>query len=559
MSVGRMAATRERRYLARPPIGRPHVQSEPQTTADKPRSWRLAALIAAPVHLAFALRFNWLCDDAYITFRYARHLAEGRGLAFNVGETPPVEGYSNLLWTLVLGAAHAVGLDLEIVSRVLSIGCGLALVALVARAAQKTLGASFVATLAAALFVAASPCLGVWSTSGLETLPFAFVLFGLADRIWGAEERASKLCTIAWAASAVLLRADGFAWAAGIAVVGAVGVWLRGDRVALRTALLALASIAVVTLAHMLWRHGYHGSWLSNTTHAKTGYSPLRLERGEAYVLSIFVAMPLLALVPLAALALRGKPRLDVALSAYAVVGMTIFVSLLVGGDFMAMGRFFAPAVAFEALLVAALIGSLSNAAAAWITTAAIVALSILPSFDVDPLPASLRQRFHFRWNRPDAVSEFEQWRSMKQRAVQWGRIAKAIALYAKPGESMLIDALGVVGYRTELHLYDVYGLVSPEVARRDVEPVRASPGHDMRVEMDFFFPQQPTYVGAVVAPATARPGSLLPPEWRSMPWAHRLRFETHPLKAEDGFKDGLSLYLLRMDWDAPDSPNERR
>jgi len=554
-----MAAPTERRYLARPPIGRPHVQEEPQTSTESQRSWRIAVLIAAPVHLAFALRFNWLCDDAYITFRYARHLAEGRGLAFNVGESPPVEGYSNLLWTLVLAAAHAIGLDMEVVSRVLSIGCGLALVALVARAAHRTLGASFTATLAAALFVAASPCIGVWSTSGLETLPFAFVLFGLADRIWGAEERSSKLCTIAWAASAVLLRADGFVWSAGVAAVGALGALLRRDRFGLRAALLALGSIGAVTAAHMLWRHGYHGSWLSNTTHAKTGYSPLRLERGEDYVLSMFVAMPLLALAPLAALALRGKPRVDVTLSAFAVFGMSVVVSLLVGGDFMAMGRFFAPAIAFEALVVAALVGSLSNAVAARIVTAAIVALSILPSFDVDLLPASLRQRFHFRWNRPDAVSELEQWRSMKQRAVQWGRIAKAIALYAKPGESMLIDALGVVGYRTELHLFDVYGLVSPEVAQRDVEPVRASPGHDMRVEMDFFFPQRPTYVGAVVAPATDRPGALLPPEWRTMPWAHRLRFETHPLSSDEGFKDGMSLYLLRMDWDAPDSPNERR
>ena len=44
-------------------------------------------------------------DDAYITFRYARHLAEGYGLgAWNrTGEH--VEGYSSLLWTLLLAGA----------------------------------------------------------------------------------------------------------------------------------------------------------------------------------------------------------------------------------------------------------------------------------------------------------------------------------------------------------------------------------------------------------------------------------------------------------------------
>src|SRR3954462_5579180 len=57
-------------------------------------------------------------DDAYITYRYARHLAEGYGLgAWNhTGEH--VEGYSSLLWTLLLGAATWAGADVRIASKV---------------------------------------------------------------------------------------------------------------------------------------------------------------------------------------------------------------------------------------------------------------------------------------------------------------------------------------------------------------------------------------------------------------------------------------------------------
>jgi len=44
----------------------------------------------------------WLCDDAYISFRYVRNFVEGRGLVFNPGER--VEGYTNFLW-----GARAVG------------------------------------------------------------------------------------------------------------------------------------------------------------------------------------------------------------------------------------------------------------------------------------------------------------------------------------------------------------------------------------------------------------------------------------------------------------------
>lgn len=42
-------------------------------------------------------------DDAFIPFRYARNLAEGYGLVYNPGEF--VEGFTNLLWTLLVAAA----------------------------------------------------------------------------------------------------------------------------------------------------------------------------------------------------------------------------------------------------------------------------------------------------------------------------------------------------------------------------------------------------------------------------------------------------------------------
>src|SRR5215208_5361505 len=58
-------------------------------------------------------------DDAYITFRYARHLAEGYGFgAWNhTGEH--VEGYSSPLWMLLLAGAARFGIDIWIASKVL--------------------------------------------------------------------------------------------------------------------------------------------------------------------------------------------------------------------------------------------------------------------------------------------------------------------------------------------------------------------------------------------------------------------------------------------------------
>ena len=79
----------------------------------------LAAATMAVVATLAVLFSRLTLDDAYITFRYARHLAEGYGLgAWNhTGEH--VEGYSSLLWTLLLAGAARLGVDVQLASKVL--------------------------------------------------------------------------------------------------------------------------------------------------------------------------------------------------------------------------------------------------------------------------------------------------------------------------------------------------------------------------------------------------------------------------------------------------------
>ncbi|NJP07335.1 MAG: hypothetical protein HC837_17785 [Chloroflexaceae bacterium] len=53
---------------------------------------------------------TWVLDDAFISFRYAKNLIEGGGFTFNPGGEL-VEGYTNFLWTIIMAAALAVGLE----------------------------------------------------------------------------------------------------------------------------------------------------------------------------------------------------------------------------------------------------------------------------------------------------------------------------------------------------------------------------------------------------------------------------------------------------------------
>src|SRR5262245_10458405 len=65
-----------------------------------PASILLWALVLATVR-------RWVCDDAFISFRYADNLVHGLGLVFNAGER--VEGFTNFLWTLWIALGMRLG------------------------------------------------------------------------------------------------------------------------------------------------------------------------------------------------------------------------------------------------------------------------------------------------------------------------------------------------------------------------------------------------------------------------------------------------------------------
>src|SRR3990172_8780796 len=53
--------------------------------------------------------FNHLADDAFITLRYSRNLADGQGPVWNAGER--VEGYTAFLWMLLNAGFARAGLN----------------------------------------------------------------------------------------------------------------------------------------------------------------------------------------------------------------------------------------------------------------------------------------------------------------------------------------------------------------------------------------------------------------------------------------------------------------
>jgi hypothetical protein len=278
-----------------------------------------------------------------------------------------------------------------------------------------------------------------------------------------------------------------------------MGLWIRPRRVGP-----ALIASFGVWLALAAWRYSYFGGVVSNTAVAKVGFDVDRLVRGGQYVLGFWVA----AIAPGALLLLtpralgRGRAWAAVAVLAW---GPPAF-AVLIGGDFMTMGRMLVAGLPMAALAAAGWV----EWASGWRRGAAIVglvgvgALGTLVLADVQLAPTSLRKALDVRENTSAYRSELEQWRFMKGNAKRWAQLGAALHQIEQPGESIVLGAVGAVGYFCELHVFDRYGLVSPDVARRDVGSIKGhSPGHDKEVPVTFFLDREPTFLHAELVKGT--------------------------------------------------------
>ena len=133
---------------------------------SRPSSFR------TPMSRRVALRLAWLADDNFISFRYASNLVHGNGLVYNAGEY--VEGYTNLLWTLLIAGAIALGASPELSSKALGIGFWLLLVGLLALHRWRQRERRPFIPLAAALVLLMDDS-QTWATGGLETSMFTFL------------------------------------------------------------------------------------------------------------------------------------------------------------------------------------------------------------------------------------------------------------------------------------------------------------------------------------------------------------------------------------------------
>ncbi len=484
------------------------------------RTWWLTRVLGVLLVFGFWLHSRawvFLCDDAFISFRYAVNLAHHGALEYNLGER--VEGYTNFLWVLALVPGLFFDVWPDEVAPVLSvIGAGMLVVVsmLLLRGLRGRSGQPWQpADLVPAALMIASPEIMVWSQGGLETSTAA-ALAVAAMAAWIARK---PMLAAVLAGLAGLTRADVLI---GVAVFGIA--WLLttvrpshlrqtqknpnknpNENPAERalkastsnlgaSALIKPAAVFVALVGgHLIFRRLYYGAWVPNTWLIKSHGALLRETHGVPYLLAWLEAIGLREPMMAALLLLIRVRHLVLALP---IAALAIYV-WSVGGDFMAYSRFLVLASALVAVLVGWLLADLGEilgkrwprlAAVGWL-------LGLL-------LAGLLAMRAHGRFVVDQATSEgwidgrFEGVRAMDHFATERLHVGTWMRIHLPPDTLITVGAAGAMPYISELPTIDVYGLVDPAIAKlpgiKPARGIRARPGHQIAAPRSYLLERDP-------------------------------------------------------------------
>jgi hypothetical protein len=256
---------------------------------------------------------------------------------WNAGD-PPVEGYTNFLWTLWMAALHLPGVGDGMAPLLVGASGGLILLlnGLAIQAVARRLVPDDAMVPALTLWLV-STCLPLvfWTLVGLEVGLIALLgslAMLLALRLRQAYRRRDLVALAAILAAAVLVRTDQVVLC--VAIIGFLGSWMPAGP---RKAVLILGLTVVATLvAHTLFRLVYYGDLLPNAYYLKLSGATLaaRLTRGSL-ALGASVLKSLAAPLALACVGLwraSSATRRDLALPLAVFLGCGAY-STLVGGD----------------------------------------------------------------------------------------------------------------------------------------------------------------------------------------------------------------------------------
>ena len=425
-----------------------------------------------------------LVDDAYITFRYARNLVEGLGFVYNPGER--VLGTTTPLYTLLLaGLALATGSrDFPALALAVNALSGAASVGLLYALGRRFAGHRAPAV-AAALFWAVAPYSVTFAIGGMETdLTVALLLAASYAHVAGRPRAMVVLSALALLArpdTAILL---GLLWLD----LALARLWKRQVVGVLREGLIALALL----LPWLVFGTLYFGSPLTASVAAKSITYQLPPEDGlvrliQHYSTPFFEDAVLgppwrligfavyLLLCGVGGLRMIRRDRRVWPLLAYPYLYLAVFAV----ANPLLFRWYLSPPLPFYFLLITTGVWVLACDLGRLLSNLKPFGLSLRPKpetlkletialvilflFAAAALATTLNAWDLHPDHGPNRPAPEMAWFKLE---LLYAQAADVVLAHAAPGDTLCAGDIGVLGYRTRMHILDTVGLVTPESTR---------------------------------------------------------------------------------------------
>jgi arabinofuranosyltransferase len=456
------------------------------------RYWPVVA--AAVLLFPHALLFDFINDDAYISFRYARNLAQHGELVFNLGER--VEGFTNFLWTLLLAGGIKLGISPVVFSRFLGVAFAVGTLGLLVRFSLRLDGERPSRWHAVApVGMAALGAFACWCTGGLETQLFTFLLLLSFERLLNEMANGRGFISGGCFALAAMTRPEG-ALLFAVAALYRVARNLQRERRLKPTfsELYWVAAFVVVFVPYFVWRWSYYGWPFPNTFYVKSAGGADTWLRGLHYLRRFAedYGVGFLALVvALGWPAPHNWRRRDL----FELFGVTALVFGLyvvqVGGDFMGLYRFILPILPLGALCVQEAARTLTDRLSRYVTRPVLTAAGItaFAAFVAGSLKVSHRASQVSSDRGIDSPGYLRHYVEERLPVGLW------MAQHVRPEHLASVGGAGVIPYYSGIRAFDCYGLVDQTIAHDPRMTVATRPGHQKWPSFPYLFSRKPTLI----------------------------------------------------------------
>lgn len=322
-------------------------------------------------------------DDAFIYLVYVRSFLNGMGLTFN-GEL--VEGYSSILWTLIISGLSLSGLDPLLISKCVGWIFYLLTSVLIIWIHRSISDRDKPFYLFSLILYFSIPSLALWASGAMETILFTCLISAAVFLYYYGRivSPSLKLIFVSGIFFGMLsaTRPEGFALFGTVFVFELI-LLIHKRKLDIKYPLYATLIYTILTSVTFLVRWLIYGDWFPTTVSAKTGDIFWQLQSGTNYMLSFIKQYPLLVILYVSSLAYlfiakrSNSNQYFLTWITFIVVSGYLFFNLFVGGDWMLGWRFLVPILPLIVLTIGIAMSNIRSSIAITILIVSLITLAL--------------------------------------------------------------------------------------------------------------------------------------------------------------------------------------